>query len=767
MKTLLLFPPGWSPHSPYLALPLLTARLKAAGHPVDQFDGNIAFIDRLLSADYLRRMLQRLREREGEGEHRELMLLAPHLIDAIDAAKCGFRSHECFSDPQRYEWCRRIVGASLRLVEAAHAGLSLSLHKLAHATLPADSSRNVLAAVHDWEDNPVREFFAACIAPILARDYGLVGMSVADREQLVPALTIAAGIRRLAPATRIVLGGNYLTRIARRWRAPHPFHDLIDFAVLGEGEESIVALVEALSGKGALAGVPNLQYVADGALIDTPARTVSILQAPPPDFDDLPLDLYLSPSLVLPTYTGRSCPWNRCTFCTIASTSGEFRTRPADEIADEMAYLRERYGTDMFTLVDESLPAGVVRRLARSIEARRLAVHWYGETRLVPGFTEELVAEAAKAGLRLLQFGLESYNQRILDRIRKGVREEEVRPLLERCLRHGIGFHLFCMIGFPGETAEEALRTLAFSDEVLAAARGEYGISWCTKGVGTFGLEHGSAVHADPASYGVRLLPTADDKDLAFDCAYDVEMELALGARDAAQLLDRYVGADVYALIARRRRDGFPNRSLAPAAPREEEAFVAAVAARDPQALGLRKHAVGVFPGDWLAHRGAGMPPWAQLVVAEDSSVLVDALGCRVVRLPPQLAATAQRAERGETLAAAERAMLSLALDWLVPDAGGAEGEAVVANEAAELMFLGESDAVLYDPLRERAMRLNLSGALLWLLIQPANLSVAEIADKAGRMLGEEMSAERLAAFLGRLAQHGMLARVSATAGHA
>lgn len=67
MKSLLIFPPGWNPCGPYLALPLLKGYLEQQGRKVDILDLNIELFDWALSADTLRGLRERLAERENRG----------------------------------------------------------------------------------------------------------------------------------------------------------------------------------------------------------------------------------------------------------------------------------------------------------------------------------------------------------------------------------------------------------------------------------------------------------------------------------------------------------------------------------------------------------------------------------------------------------------------------------------------------------------------------------------------------------------------------
>ena len=316
---------------------------------------------------------------------------------------------------------------------------------------------------------------------IAEKGYGLIGFSVADRGQLLASLTFAAEIKKnFGDPIKVLIGGNFFARVARRWSEPHPFHNFIDYIILMEGENAIVELADVLKNGGDLNRVSNLCYVDRDRLRFTEIRSVDINAAPFPDFTGFSLDRYFLPALVLPTYTSRSCSWNRV----------------------------KRFGTSYFTFIDESMTPGIVKKMADVIVHRQMNIRWYGEARLLPGFTDEVLNKAWQSGARLFQFGLESYNQRVMYLINKGIKEKDVLLILKRCLKSGIAFHLFCFLGFPTETRADAARTLSFTHEIIRKADDEYGNPYCTKGIGTFGLEVGTPIYENPQAFGITPRPS-------------------------------------------------------------------------------------------------------------------------------------------------------------------------------------------------------------------------------------------------------------------
>jgi len=73
----------------------------------------------------------------------------------------------------------------------------------------------------------------------------------------------------------------------------------------------------------------------------------------------------------------------------------------------------------------------------------------------------------AEAGFRLLKFGVESANQKTLDRLNKGTTVQEIVESCRMAKQAGLTVHLTTMVGYPWESLEDARRTLDLSRKLL------------------------------------------------------------------------------------------------------------------------------------------------------------------------------------------------------------------------------------------------------------------------------------------------------------
>jgi len=165
-------------------------------------------------------------------------------------------------------------------------------------------------------------------------------------------------------------------------------------------------------------------------------------------------------------YTGRGCP-AQCTFCLWPQTIGghKYRVRSAQNVADEMAYLKQSFPQAReFFFDDDTFTANLPR--AREI-ARKLAplgLTWSCNSRA--NLEYDTIRQFKDSGLRLFLVGYESGNADILRRIKKGVTLEEMRAFTRACHRAGVMIHGTFVLGLPVETKETIEESIRFAQEL-------------------------------------------------------------------------------------------------------------------------------------------------------------------------------------------------------------------------------------------------------------------------------------------------------------
>ena len=231
-------------------------------------------------------------------------------------------------------------------------------------------------------------------------------------------------------------------------------------------------LIDALDRGEPLDGVPGIAFRDDGHVRVTPDAT------PIKDFDALPRPAYdLLPSLdpyfisapackpFTIMYASKGCPY-ACSFCTVARTAWRFRS--AGSVLDELRYLEERFGIRTVSFFDETFTMNKrrVRELCEGIRREKLDIRWYCNTR-VHLVDPDLLKTMRAAGCSGISFGVESGNQKVLDRVSKQATVEQAAQAIHWAKDAGIKTYCAFILGLPGETEESAMDTIRFALRTL------------------------------------------------------------------------------------------------------------------------------------------------------------------------------------------------------------------------------------------------------------------------------------------------------------
>ncbi|WP_407520166.1 B12-binding domain-containing radical SAM protein [Methylobacterium oryzisoli] len=555
MRVCLIFPPATDPRAPHLALPYLAAVLRRAGVATTLVDADLGGLLWLLRpesvAHHLRRAAQAPPGHDAD-EIARLLRRGERLLEDVPRALGILRDRVQFYDPHAFAFARETIQDAVQLA-AAGTRVRYDLCPIRYDVAGIDEQRlpDLIAATADPRANLFEDHWREVLLPALDGERpDLVGLSIVNRQQILPGLALARRLK--ARGHRVVIGGTVFTKFVGPLLArPEFFAHFADGLVAYEGETAILALVEALRDGRDLAEVPNLLSVADGRVRMGPTRVEDVDALPTPDFAGLPLGDYLAPEPVLPILVGKGCYFNECKFCDIPFINHvsrkPYRVRTTQRIVEDILTLNERTGCRHFVFTDEALPPRLLERLAEALEPYRdRDLSFVGYARFERGFTREVCAKIARMGLRKIFFGLESGDQATLDHMRKGIRIEDVRPVLGHCREAGILFHIFSMVGFPEETEASARTTLRFFEEnadVIDHPGNTFDIH-------PFGLELRTGYFADAAQLGVGVPEEALAKDFVIGVRTGWSNSRGLSQDEVMALVARY-GAVLRTIYAR------------------------------------------------------------------------------------------------------------------------------------------------------------------------------------------------------------------------
>ncbi|MFC1909075.1 B12-binding domain-containing radical SAM protein [Chloroflexota bacterium] len=306
--------------------------------------------------------------------------------------------------------------------------------------------------------------------PSLITRTDIVGLT-AMTPTVSTAISVARHLKQANPGLPIILGGAHATLLPEETLAVAP---QIDIIVRGEGEQTIVELLDALEKKLSLRNILGITYRDNGKVIKTNARaTIS-------DMDSLPFLAYhllpLSRYKPHPPHgraapfatiiTSRGCPYH-CAYCSKPIFGNKFRPQSPQRVVDEISYLFERFNTreiafydDVFTLNKERAHA-----IADGIIKKGIKIFWTCETR-VNLVDKELLSHLKQAGCYAVAYGIESASPEMLSILSKNISLEQVVEAIRITREVGLQAIGYFMIGSPGESRQTIIDTIDFAKKL-------------------------------------------------------------------------------------------------------------------------------------------------------------------------------------------------------------------------------------------------------------------------------------------------------------
>ena len=306
---------------------------------------------------------------------------------------------------------------------------------------------------------------------VIEQQPDVVGISVTILS-IREAFELAKEAKKVSPGVRTIVGGPGIGG----WSAEELFnysHGSVDFFVRGEGEQSVLQLLEALETDNGLNHVTGLLWKdEDDKPVENKQHTYLELDPlPAPDWSQLPMDQYrLHPPLGIYPYatmleTARGCSYP-CNFCCL---SRPVRTRSVEWIVEQLTELHDRYGVREVHFVDPTFTLDADRTLAicAAIRALPFPLQWSCKTR-VDHMDEELAKAMAAAGCYNIAFGVESGADLVLDQMKKKAEVARTRETFAICRKYGIRTIAYCLVAGPAETTETVNQTRAFVRDIQA-----------------------------------------------------------------------------------------------------------------------------------------------------------------------------------------------------------------------------------------------------------------------------------------------------------
>lgn len=415
MTCLLIHPPLAKPGEPPPGIALLSGTLKRNGVDVTVLDANIEGVLHLL-----------------EKHHGGNDTWTRRASRALPAALAAVRNKKTFENPDRY---RRAVSDINRILSVStdSSNVRLSLSDYRDEILSPLRSGDCVKSFEHPEHNPFYPYFRERLSLLFESDEpAVIGISLNYLSQALTAFALIGFLRRLAPATKIVVGGGLATSWKRSPAWKDPFRGIVDLWVDGPGEASLLSLF-----KESAVGHQGL-----------------------PRYDGLPLSQYLSPAVVLPYSASRGCYWRRCTFCPEKAEGSVYHPLAPKLVTGELQELVRHVKPGLIHLLDNALSPSLLEGLVLDPPG----APWYGFARMTDHLADPaLCHDLRRSGCVMLKLGLESGSQEVLDALQKGINLDTASRVLDNLRNAGIATYVYLLFGTPRESFAEARQTLDFT----------------------------------------------------------------------------------------------------------------------------------------------------------------------------------------------------------------------------------------------------------------------------------------------------------------
>lgn len=297
-------------------------------------------------------------------------------------------------------------------------------------------------------------------------------------------LNLIKAIKADNPGIKIVVGGPHPTALPEDTLG----NANIDFVILGEGEETLLELIDNISLPQNYQNIPGLAYKDNGKIrINQMRENIKDLDnipfpawhfIPPDKYPRMPHGSIAKKYPLAPVVSSRGCPF-LCSFCASEVVwKRKWRPRSPKSVVDEIELLKNEYGVKEIHFEDDNFTLDRNRaiKICEEIIKRKLDIAWSCPNGVrIDTMDEELLQIMKRSGCYSLVFGFESGDPEILKRVNKRLDLSKVESVVRMTKKIGIRTTGFFIIGLPGETKKSILKTVSLAKS-LPLDRAQFGL---------------------------------------------------------------------------------------------------------------------------------------------------------------------------------------------------------------------------------------------------------------------------------------------------
>jgi radical SAM superfamily enzyme YgiQ (UPF0313 family) len=293
-----------------------------------------------------------------------------------------------------------------------------------------------------------------------------LGISLVTGPMIRETVEIARAVKEWNPEFPVILGGWHPSLLPKQTLEARD----IDIVIRGQGEDSLLEVVEHLEQKSPLDLIPGIGFKRDGKLIFTTERPLKpIVDLPPKAYHLADFDAYeRSCGRRWAMYiSSLACPFN-CSYCTNAGVYGrKWNALPPEQFVEETVDLTRRYGLEMLWVVDDNFLVDLdrARLIAEGLVRAGADFKWsiQATTNLTARLSSSDLKLLRQSGLHQVCQGVDSGSPKILKLMNKTFQDfESIFESAARCLEAGIRPSFNLIFAYPGEGTAERRQTIDF-----------------------------------------------------------------------------------------------------------------------------------------------------------------------------------------------------------------------------------------------------------------------------------------------------------------
>ena len=331
----------------------------------------------------------------------------------------------------------------------------------------------------------------------------------------VTLLQIRDWVAKKLPDCRLVVGGPDV-----RYNLENYLKAGFEFAVIGEGEQTMLELCEAIESNAKIDSIQGIAYLKEGKPHENAERVKikEIAELPFPDRSAIDMEKYLSVwqeyhgKRTLNISTQRGCPYT-CKWCSTAVYGQSYRRNSPERVVQEILELRNEYNVEALWFVDDVFTVSHkwISELYEQFKKASLTIDFECISR-AERLNEDILRKLKEMGCFRIWIGAESGSQRIIDKMDRRVDIEIVQSTIRLAQKLGIEAGTFIMVGYPEEEHEDILQTMKH-------------IERCNPSVLTLTKAYpikGTDLYNEVESRIIDPLPwtTSSDRDIRFELPY-------------------------------------------------------------------------------------------------------------------------------------------------------------------------------------------------------------------------------------------------------